>query len=298
MYKKIAVLLASYNGTKYIKEQIDSILNQKDVEITIFVSDDLSTDGTLEYLQNTYKDNKKLVYLESNQKFGGAAKNFYRLIRDVDFSGFDYISLADQDDIWYKDKLLRAIGTIEKKQIDAYSSNVLAFWEDGKKVLINKSQPQKKYDFLFGSAGPGCTCVMRKEFLIDFKNQMLKKYFLLKNIELHDWLLYAYARTNNYKWFVDNIPTLLYRQHNNNEFGANSGFKTFKKRWIKARNGWYREQILNTADFCDYNNKIINSIKNNSFFDKLYLALNVFQLRKKISESIVLFFMLIVPGFK
>lgn len=298
MNKKISVLLASYNGVNYIKEQIDSILNQKEVDVKIFISDDLSTDGTIEYLQNIYKDNQKLIYLESNQKFGGAAKNFYRLIEDVDFSDFDYISLADQDDIWYEDKLIRAIKTIEEKKIDAYSSNVLAFWEDGKKILINKSQPQKKYDFLFASAGPGCTYVMKKEFLMNFKNQMLEKKILLNNIELHDWLLYTYARANNYNWFVDSIPSMLYRQHSNNEFGANSGLKTFKKRWLKARNGWYREQILNTAEFCNYNNKIISAIKSNSFLDRLYLALNIFQLRKKISESIVLFFILIIPGFK
>jgi rhamnosyltransferase len=298
MNKKIAVLLASYNGTKYIKEQIDSILNQKEVDVAIFVSDDLSTDGTVEYLQDIYKDEKRLVYLESNQKFGGAAKNFYRLIKDVDFSNFDYISLSDQDDIWYEDKLIRASKIIEDKQIDVYSSNVLAFWEDGKKVLINKSQSQKKYDFLFGSAGPGCTCVMKKEFLIDFKNQMLNKESLLKKIDLHDWLLYAYSRSNNYKWFVDSVPSMLYRQHGNNEFGANSGFQTFKKRWIKARNGWYREQILNTAFFCDYSNRIINSIENNTFINKLYLVRNILQLRKKVSEAIVLLFMLIIPGFK
>ncbi|MDX9744769.1 MAG: glycosyltransferase, partial [Arcobacteraceae bacterium] len=74
--KKIAVLLASYNGAEYIKDQVDSILNQKEAEVKIFVSDDLSTDRTVDYLQNIYKDEKRLVYLESNQKFGGAAKNF------------------------------------------------------------------------------------------------------------------------------------------------------------------------------------------------------------------------------
>jgi len=76
MGKKIAVLLASYNGTKYIKEQIDSILNQKDVDVTIFISDDVSIDSTLEYLQSIYKDNRKLIYLKNDTKFGGAAKNF------------------------------------------------------------------------------------------------------------------------------------------------------------------------------------------------------------------------------
>ncbi|MCT7630670.1 glycosyltransferase [Aliarcobacter butzleri] len=298
MNKKIAILLASYNGIKYIKEQIDSILYQKEVEITIFISDDLSTDNTLKYLQNTYKDEKRLIYLKDNEKIGGAAKNFYRLIRDVDFSNFDYISLSDQDDIWYENKLIEAIKTIKEKQVDIYSSNVTAFWEDGKEVLIDKSQSQKEYDFLFSSAGPGCTYVMKKEFLVNFKTQMFKKDFLLKNIDLHDWLLYAYARTKNYKWFIDPIPLMLYRQHSNNEFGANSGFVTFKKRWLLARNGWYRKQILNIANFCDLENKITNAIKNNTFMDRLYLISNIFKLRKKISESIVLFFILVIPGFK
>ena len=139
MYNKIVLLLASYNGVKYIKEQIDSILNQKDVDITIFISDDLSIDRTIEYLQDIYKDFKNIVYLPSGSKFGGAGKNFFRLIRDVDLSSFDFVSFVDQDDIWYEDKLIRAIKIIEDKQIDAYSSNVLAFWEDGKKMIINKS---------------------------------------------------------------------------------------------------------------------------------------------------------------
>ena len=136
MHKKIAVLLASYNGVKYIKEQVDSILNQKEVDVTIFVSDDLSTDKTIEYLQDIYKDFKNIVYLPSGSKFGGAGKNFFRLIRDVDFSSFDFISFVDQDDIWYEDKLIRAIKTIEDKQLDAYSSNILAFWEDSKEMII------------------------------------------------------------------------------------------------------------------------------------------------------------------
>jgi len=296
--KKVAILLATYNGTKYIKEQINSILKQKDVIITIFINDDLSTDNTLEYLDNIYGNNKKLIYLKNIKKFGGAAKNFFSLIREVDFLTFDYISLADQDDIWNEDKLIRAIRTIEEKKVDVYSSNVIAFWEDGKKVLINKSEPQKKYDFLFSSAGPGCTYVMKKEFLTEFKNQLLRKNNLQKEIDLHDWLLYAYARTNDYKWHVDSEPTMLYRQHGNNEFGANKGIVTLKKRWIKARNGWYREQILKVAEFCEYENKIVNSIENNSFFNRIYLIFNIFKLRKKTTECIVLFFILIIPGFK
>lgn len=298
MHKKIAVLLASYNGSKWICNQIDSILNQKGVDVSIFISDDMSTDDTIATIQHHYKDNAQIILLKNIGKIGGAAKNFYRLIKDVDFSKFDYISFADQDDIWYDNKLLRAINMIEDKHIDVYSGNVIAFWENGKKVFINKSQAQKKYDFLFSSAGPGCTYVMTKQFLSNFKNHMLVKCVVLDKMHFHDWLLYAYARTHNYKWYIDCEASMMYRQHKNNEFGANSGMKVFKKRWSQARNGWYREQILNVAKFCDYENKITTSIEKNSFMDKLYLIGNLFKLRRKMSEAVMLFFILLIPGFR
>lgn len=294
---KVAILLATYNGKSFIKKQVDTILNQKDIDVTIYVSDDLSTDGTLEYLQKTYPDNN-IVYLPSSQKFGGAAMNFYRLIKDVDFNKFDFISLSDQDDIWNENKIIHSINSIIERDVDIYSSNVTAFWENGKEVLINKSQEQKKYDHLFSSAGPGCTYVMKKDFLSEFKKVLIKKETSLNDIDLHDWLLYAFARINNYKWYVDNNTTMLYRQHATNEFGANSGFKAFKSRWNKARNGWYRSQIINVAKFCDCDNKITKAINKNRYVDRIFLLTKIFNLRKKISEVIVLFFILIIPGFK
>lgn len=294
---KVAILLATYNGKSFIKKQVDTILNQKDIDVTIYVSDDLSTDGTLEYLQDTYTDNN-IVYLPSSQKFGGAAMNFFRLIKDVNINEFDFIALADQDDIWDENKIIHSINNIISNDVSIYSSNVTAFWENGKEILINKSQEQKKYDYLFSSAGPGCTYVMKKDFLIEFKKVLIKKEESLKGIALHDWLLYAFARINNYKWYVDKDTTVLYRQHSFNEFGANSGFKAFKVRWHKARNGWYRNQIINLAKFCDFDNKITKAIKKNRYIDRIFLLTQIFKLRKKTSEVIVLFLILIIPGFE
>ncbi|MFW2528189.1 glycosyltransferase, partial [Aliarcobacter butzleri] len=242
MQSRVAVLLASYNGTKYIKEQVDSILNQKEVDATIFVSDDLSTDGTLEYLQDIYKNEKKLVYLDSHDKFGGAAKNFFRLIKDVDFSNFDYVSLADQDDIWYEDKLIRAIEMIEEKHLDAYSSNVLAFWEDGKEMILEKAQIQVKYDYLFEAAGPGCTYVLTKILASHIKDFLVQNWKDTNNIELHDWLIYAYSRENNYIWYIDEKPSMRYRQHTSNQVGANDGLNAKIKRLKKVFSSWYRNE--------------------------------------------------------
>lgn len=288
--KQIAVLLASYNGVKYIKEQVDSILNQKNVEVTIFVSDDLSLDRTIQYLQDIYKDEKKLVYLESNQKFGGAAKNFYRLIKDVDFSDFDYVSLADQDDIWYEDKVIRAIKTIEEKQIDAYSSNVLAFWEDGKEIVLQKAQAQAKYDYLFESAGPGCTYVLSQKLANDIKEFMIKNWEQINQIDLHDWLIYAYSRENNYKWHIDEIPTMRYRQHISNQVGANDGLNAKIKRLKLVFSSWYRDEtkkiikVLNLED----KYKFAKYILNKSYLNNILLVGYIFDFRRKTKDKIFL----------
>ena len=299
MHKKIAVLLASYNGVKYIKEQIDSILNQKEVDVTIFISDDLSTDGTIEYLQEIYKDFKNIVYLPSGSKFGGAGKNFFRLIRDVDFSSFDFISFVDQDDIWYEDKLIRAIKTIEDKQLDAYSSNVLAFWEDGKEMIINKSSSQARYDYLFEAAGPGCTYVLKKDLAISLQNFICDNWEDVNKVELHDWFIYAFARENNYKWHIDEKPSMRYRQHTSNQVGANDGLKAKLKRLKKVFSSWYREEIIKIIKVLRLENKYKFSkyILNKSYLNNLLLLKYSFEFRRNKKEKLFLSLLILLGIF-
>ena len=299
MHKKIAVLLASYNGVKYIKEQIDSILNQKEVDVTIFISDDLSTDGTIEYLQDIYKDFKNIVYLPRGLKFGGAGKNFFRLIKDVDFSSFDFISFVDQDDIWYEDKLIRAIKTIEDKQLDAYSSNVLAFWEDGKKMIINKSSSQARYDYLFEAAGPGCTYVLKKDLAIFLQKFISENWEDVNKVELHDWFIYAFARENNYKWHIDEKPSMRYRQHTSNQVGANDGLKAKLKRLKKVFSSWYREEIIKIIKVLRLENKYKFSkyILNKSYLNNLLLLKYSFEFRRNKKEKLFLSLLILLGIF-
>ncbi|AGR76989.1 glycosyltransferase, GT2 family [Aliarcobacter butzleri 7h1h] len=299
MYNKIAVLLASYNGVKYIKEQVDSILNQKEVDVTIFISDDLSTDKTIEYLQDIYKDFKNIVYLPSGSKFGGAGKNFFRLIRDVDFSSFDFISFVDQDDIWYEDKLIRAIKTIEDKQIDAYSSNVLAFWEDGKEMIINKSSLQARYDYLFEAAGPGCTYVLKKDLAIFLQNFICENWEDVNKVELHDWFIYAFARENNYKWHIDEKPSMRYRQHTSNQVGANDGLKAKLKRLKKVFSSWYRDEIIKIIKVLRLENKYKFSkyILNKSYLNNLLLLKYSFEFRRNKKEKLFLSLLILLGIF-
>jgi rhamnosyltransferase len=132
----IAVLLAAYNGKEFISEQVDSIFNQSAVSVHLFISVDLSTDGTYEWCNQLETNYHNVTVLGYGERFGGAAKNFYRLIKEVDFSSFDYVALSDQDDIWLPSKLTHAIKLITIKKLHAFSSDVVAFWEDGRESLV------------------------------------------------------------------------------------------------------------------------------------------------------------------
>ncbi len=208
-------MLAAYNGDKYIAEQLESILSQKNVVLDIFVSLDRSTDNTINIIKIFQDENSNLYLLDYGQSYGSAGKNFFRLIKDVDFSAYDYIAFSDQDDIWPDNKLAKASLNLQK--FYCYSANVTAFWEDGREELIDKAQPQREWDFLFEAAGPGCTYVFRCEVVIQFKAWLLERYVQVdKDIALHDWLFWAFARSRGYSWFIDPEPMMRYRQHENN----------------------------------------------------------------------------------
>ena len=115
-----AVLLAAFNGEDWIEEQIESILNQKNIDVHIYVSLDISSDSTIEILNKIIEKDKRVVLLPYGEKFGNAAKNFYRLIKDVDFSNYDFISFSDQDDIWKEHKLINSCKAIREKNCDGF----------------------------------------------------------------------------------------------------------------------------------------------------------------------------------
>jgi len=189
------VLLAAYNGIAWIEKQVDSIFQQKEVDIDIYISVDISSDGTYEWCQDLASKNIRVNVLPYGESFGGASKNFFRLIRDVDLSAYDYISLADQDDIWLPNKLIHAVNLLKNNNIDAYSSSVIAFWSNGREKLVKKSFPQKKYDYFFEGGGPGCSYVLRRQSLQQFKSLMMKNWNDFNSIESHDWLIYAFFRS-------------------------------------------------------------------------------------------------------
>lgn len=108
--KKIAVLMASYNGEKYIREQIDSLLNQKDVIVEILIRDDGSTDSTIEIL-NEYQNKGQLNWYQGEHL--NVAKGFMELVKNSPHA--DYYAFCDQDDVWLEDKLISAANKLDKE---------------------------------------------------------------------------------------------------------------------------------------------------------------------------------------
>ena len=279
---KIAVCLAAFNGKAWLTEQIDSILAQENVAVTVFVSVDESSDGTESFIEAWSQRETRIVPLPMGFRFGGAAANFIRLLKEVDFSGFDYVALADQDDVWYPEKLDRAVCTLVHSVADCYSSNVMAFWEDTRQRLIDKAQAQRQWDYLFEAAGPGCTYVCKQAVLADFKQLLIQRGEAVSKIGLHDWFLYAFARARGYRWIIDTRPSMHYRQHSENQVGVNVGWRAFCWRFRKIRRGWWIGQArliarllgLEEDPFC-------RNWRVPGRFGMLWLALQARQCRRK-----------------
>ena len=282
----VAVLMAAYNGSAFIEAQLQSILQQQGVTLTVYISVDLSSDDSYALCCIFADQHPQIQVLEYGQKFGGAAANFYRLIKDVDFSDFDYVALSDQDDIWLDDKLLTACSKLEKGHFDAYSGNVLAFWPDGRELLINKAFPQRKYDYLFEAAGPGCTYVLRTSPMLLFKDLLISKWQQAQQVSLHDWFIYAFFRARGLSWFIDHQYKLLYRQHAQNQVGIHKGWKANVKRLKLLHNGWCKQQVVGVADLIaeDYLN--VQS--------RLCILKNISHLRRRFRDRCILFFIALI----
>jgi len=243
-----AVCLAAYNGMAYIAEQIESILLQKNVEFQIFISVDQSTDGTEDRLAEWAVSEPRLTLLPFGPHFGGAGPNFYRLLRDVDLTGFDYLSFADQDDLWRPEKLWRAHSLMSELDAVGYSSNFTAFWPTGETRLVNKAWPQRSWDFLFESAGPGCTYVIHSSLALPLQQLVRNADKKVLRVDYHDWLTYAFARSHNLPWVIDSWSSMQYRQHAHNQIGVNAGWRSFWLRVRKILSGYGFEQSLLIAD--------------------------------------------------
>lgn len=294
---KVLVLLATYNGVAWLEEQLRSIVGQRGVRVSILVNDDGSSDGTPRFVTDwAARESADLRLLPPAAQRLGAAGNFLRLIREAPLDDVDAVALADQDDIWQLDRLVRAVDALRTKGLAGYSSDVEAFWADGRRRRLGKACPQRAMDHLFEPAGPGCTYVLSRELALALQVEVRHEPERFVGIGYHDWLIYAFARSHGYRWLIDPSPGVAYRQHGHNELGANLGAMAIPKRWRRLTSGWFRQQVLQIARLWPGGeaDAVVEHLQRLGLRDRLWLAAHARRLRRRPTEQAALVVMLLL----
>lgn len=295
---EVTVLMATYNGEKWLESQLQSILKQKNVKIKLAIQDDNSEDDTQKIIKKFQKKNKiDFKINKKNQR--SASLNFLNLIIKTNTKS-DYYAFSDQDDIWYSNKLSRGIKKLDENKCEAYSSNV-SIISNKKKLLMNKSNNQKKYDFIFEGV-PGCTIVLTKNSFLQIKKKLMKlNSNELKKISMHDSFIYFYLRSRKVAWYIDKYSYINYRQHENNVVGLNYGLgfseqklNSFKKRFKMIRNSFYITSILNLAKISNFENWVIKSLERLNFIDRIKLIINVNLFRRHTLDCFFLMLIILI----
>ncbi len=238
----ISIAMATYNGEKYLKEQLDSIYAQTYKNIEVIVTDDCSPDKTVDILEQ-YSKSHGLRYFVNEQNLG-FVKNFEKVLS---LCNGDYIALADQDDIWCKDKIEILLKNISG-HLMVHSDAILI---DDKGKMIEESftkQSKKKIyqttqEYLFINNLTGCTSMIDKTLL-------RKALPIPSQFGVHDYWLAVIASTQGSIAYVDK-PLVKYRQHSNNQIGAfentsNSSLKDFVKKIMKE--GVCNEKMMKSRE--------------------------------------------------
>jgi rhamnosyltransferase len=271
-----------HNGVAWLPEQLESILGQTGVSVSVFCSVDASSDGSERWVDEMALADARLTVLPHGQRFGDAASNFFRLLEDVDVSAFDSVAFADQDDHWLADKLLRAHEAMRCSGAEGYSSNVVAFWPDGREALIEKNQPQARWDFLFEAAGPGCTYVMSRRLASALQDLIQRRGDEVRQVGLHDWFAYAFARAHGYSWVIDGYAGMRYRQHEDNQVGVNTGLQAFARRARVVLSRWGLAQSALIAGLVGLgDDPFVKRWANGSRWGLLWLATHAGQCRRR-----------------
>jgi glycosyltransferase involved in cell wall biosynthesis len=223
---RVAILLAVKDGARFLPEQLESYAQQTHTDWSVHVSDDGSDDKTLDIVRNFASRVSNLVTLRDGPR-AGSSSNFLSLLRDSSIDA-GYFAFSDQDDVWYPEKLERALSllwTAPGDQPAIYCSRTELIDRDGRHVGFStdfKKAPSFRNALVQSIAG-GNTMVFNRA-----ARELLKKV-PDGNVVIHDWTTYIVISAAGGTIFYDRRPSVSYRQHEGNLFGANMSF------WARAR---------------------------------------------------------------
>ena len=265
MEEKIDILLATYNGEKYLKEQLDSILNQTYKNIRIIISDDCSKDTTPEILKEYQKKDDRIeLHIQKNNL--GVVKNIEFLLREVKSP---YYMLADQDDYWLPEKAEKSLEKLKEEKADlvfgdleVVDKNLNTMYRSFNDYMlltrkINKYINSYKVNYLYNCI-TGCTVLAKKETI----EKIIPLPTNSKRV-LHDhWIGLMVALNGKLAYVPEKY--IRYRQHGNNEVGTEKishGFKKLKqvRDWfIDVKLGIFETYVKNNERFPEELQKLNN----------------------------------------
>lgn len=230
---KAAVLMSTYNGEKYLREQIDSILAQEEVEIHLYIRDDGSKDSSLEIIHRYLSEHFNITLINGSNI--GVGNSFMTILKSAG-STCDFYCFADQDDIWMPNKLRMAIKQLSASNIpQCYCSNQALVDKDGNPLGIRHKNPvhTNYMQVLCNNCMTGCTMVWNRrlqEILIEEKR--FPSHDLLKK-RIHDvWVAMVAATVGEVCY--DNHAYIYYRQHEDNVVGVKDAIAV--KEWVRKMN--------------------------------------------------------------
>lgn len=216
----VAVLMSTYNGEKYLRGQLDSIFNQESVQVKLFVRDDGSIDNTVGILKQYAQKFPVEIVLDGENVRPG--ESFMRLVYTYAYApGIKYYAFADQDDIWFPEKLSVAIAVIEESDVDIptlYGANQYIYI-DGENKGVRHKGPQRVdlISHMTKNTIAGCTFVFNKALAQLVAGAERPDHRILK-YRLHDAWMMLVAITCG-RAIYDETPHMLYRIHSGNVVG-------------------------------------------------------------------------------
>lgn len=242
----VVVMMSTYNGEKYIKEQIQSIIGQLGDNDSILIRDDGSKDDTLRVIESIADPRIQLIHGDNL----GFAQSFLWLLYHVDDRHSVYM-LADQDDIWCNGKIANASQYIKDSEEPRLYCSRLTLVDEELQVLGDSPSFRKAPSFqnaISENIATGCTIAINAAALNIIRrvdHSILEK----QPIHYHDWWLYLNISYYG-QVFWDETSRILYRQHGKNSVGMAPGLRRYWKIWQAIqKTSWVKIMILQLRTF-------------------------------------------------
>ncbi|MEL7012477.1 MAG: glycosyltransferase family 2 protein, partial [Pseudomonadota bacterium] len=258
----IAILLATYNGARFLERQLDSLAKQSYKNWSLWISDDGSKDETLQIIDDWHARHPDVTLHMRRGPGRGAAQNFVSLLLDPDIKA-DFYSFSDQDDVWFEDKLSRALASVVDLSrpalygartvvTDTHLQRIAPSLLEGKELGFHNALVQN-----FAAGNTMVFNAAARDLVPDQAAQ--------HDIVATDWLMYMLVSGAGGDVIFDREPCLFYRQHGDNQIGYNADWVAMLRRVRALLNGRFSEwsaanlQVLSNARLKPDNAKILEA---------------------------------------